>query len=346
MRIERVEQMRDGMRATAIGTNHLAKGILVQEGSNWFFLHNNPQHWHGGHPDEMRGYEYGWILNAEDHFEGMILHSIRPDARSLLYDRVKLIRCLEKTYEKAKENGDEATIKDIVARIRSDADGHFLSYSQEAPDKVSFAQKPEHRTNNQSRIRTTLGRYVRRQLGIGPDRLSDNGLAIITKAVFGILACGEGKIETISGDDITKAYRDSIGGKSCMTGSNADSRIGIYALNPDKVQMVIFDKMARALLWTCDDGTRVMDRIYPNDGGHVDVLHNWCKMHGIIYRVDNSLPSGTVRLSDGSIRKVTVIHDGSAPYLDTFHYGLIDDNKIELSNDSNFGDIVFRRWNP
>jgi len=263
--------------------------------------------------------------------------------RKLLTDRVGLIRAMQRAMEKARLNGDGAALQRIIMAIRADEGGQFLSYSQECPDKVSYAPKPDARHENTKRMRTSLGRYIRRQLGAGEEELSSDGLLRITRCVFAHLveAGVEGDIRIIGGDEITNAYKRAIGGGSCMTGSCCEY-VGLYAMNPGKVRMVLYGRdYARALLWKCDDGARVLDRIYPNDGPHVDVLHQWAMGRGFAHRCHNHLPNGNVELSDGSYRIVTLRHNYVFPYLDTFHYGRINSGEVSLSNEASYGEYRF-----
>jgi len=251
-------------------------------------------------------------------------------------DRAKLIRSLRKAAKRLEGNEAEAFSR-VLDDIRKDTKGHYLSYSQEQPAKVSYASRPEHKLDNAQRTRTTLGRYIRRHLGVSKDDLPDKTLHEVSREVFAHLVRGIQAISTISGDAITEAYRTAVGGVSCMTGDDHCRYTELYALNPDVVSMVVYgDNQARALLWKTDQEAMVLDRVYPNDGVHVNVLRNWAAANGYVYCCNNSLPDGDVALSDGCQYTVTLKHNDTFPYIDTFCYGDIDGSTVRLSNDSEF----------
>lgn len=257
----------------------------------------------------------------------------------LLKDRIKLIRGMQKA---AFGNENENSFLKVIVTIRKDEKKHFLSYSQEITGQVSYAEKPEHRLDSNRRVRTTLGRYFRRQLGISQEEINDKVLLEVTREISARLSEGIQNIRIISGSKIVDAYCESCGGSSCMTGDNAD-KTWFYADNPDVVSMVVYgNSEARALLWKTEQGVTVMDRIYPNDGPHVNVLRNWAASNGYVWRCNNSLPDGDVELSDGNSYTVTLSHHNRFPYMDTFSYGKISGRKITLSNASGFASAVLQ----
>jgi len=263
-----------------------------------------------------------------------------PAVAKLVKDREHLISVMRDTVPFATENGDEAALTRMIEVIEADEEHHFLSYSQEANHSVSFATRPQHKFDNARRTRTTLGRYVRRNLNVSNEELSSIGLGLLTDRIFGTLA-SEDADETwftiVHGDAILQAYADSLGGNSCMTGESpdaSDSTVALYAVNPNVVGLLLYrgpglpeyaNGAARALLWTCPCGTRILDRIYPNNGTHVDAMRQWAKRQGIVNRLYESMPDDGERvgLSDGksySLR-LKMPHNGNVPYLDTFHWG-------------------------
>lgn len=96
----------------------------------------------------------------------------------------------------------------------------------------------------------------------------------------------------------------------------------IYANNTDKVNIIRIRKhgevMGRALLWTTDDGSKLVDRIYPSDEGkHITYLKQWAEKNGI-----DSLKrqSTSALVESGQTYQVTLNIKGcrAFPYLDTF----------------------------
>ena len=275
-----------------------------------------------------------------------------PDVAKLVKDREHLISVMRDTVPFATENGDEAALTHMIAVIEADEKHHFLSYSQEANHAVSFAAKPQHKFDNARRTRTTLGRYVRRNLNVSEKELSSVGLGLLADRIFGTLAsedAGETGFTIVHGDAILQAYADSLGGDSCMTGKSPDdseNTVALYAINPDVVGLLLYrgpglpedaNGAARALLWTCPCGTRILDRIYPNNGTHVDAMRQWAKRQGIVNRIHESMPDDNeqVSLSDGKSYdlRLKMPRNGKVPYLDTFHWGVRGSCQTRVSTD-------------
>ncbi len=121
-------------------------------------------------------------------------------------------------------------------------------------------------------------------------------------------------------NDIVEQYEGMSGSlHSCMTGT--DSRLtALYANNPSKVKLIRY-KGVRFLLWTTDDGTIVVDRIYPNSHSLVDIIKAWAFKNKFVCRASQTDPSNQ-DLDDNSERQVTLSMRGitAFPYMDTFRY--------------------------
>ena len=93
--------------------------------------------------------------------------------------------------------------------------------------------------------------------------------------------------EVVTGNDIVKYYDNnqyfkSTGdlGSSCMRHSEKTNLIEFYAKNSNVSLIIMKVKntdsiIARALLWTTTDGTKVMDRIYSSDSRLVSLFHRY-----------------------------------------------------------------------
>lgn len=231
--------------------------------------------------------------------------------------------------------------KDIIVHIRNDKKS-FLSLSQESDNKISYCNNGDI-YNNQTRIKTTIGRYFRRQLNITPGQLSDVTLGKLNGHLFGQFVDNKSYFKLVNGQEIINCYKKSYGHHSCMTG-DCSNLVELYALNPDKVSLLLFNNgtKARALLWNIGD-KKILDRIYPDDGYHIDAYKKYCDDHGYIYRIHRGYPGDyTVALSDNETYTITLKHGGIFPYLDTFTFGEIYGNYVTLSNDHNFGNCVFK----
>lgn len=126
--------------------------------------------------------------------------------------------------------------------------------------------------------------------------------------------------EIVGGDDITRYYRNS-SVHTCMSGGR---NVGLYAANPDKVRMLIINRLGkfhgRALIWNTDEGAVCLDRIYPSDGGyHIELARKYAESQGW-----DSLPTQSFgqMFASGKHYTVTLEHDpdGRYPYMDTFRY--------------------------
>ncbi len=260
-------------------------------------------------------------------------------------DRIKLIRSLQSALNNGFSEQEKHVIETIIDTIRVDDKQHFLSLSQEVPGKVTYAAKPDHKYNNDVRMRTTLRRYIRRQLTINTDEFNDKSLFDLGGYVKRITISEDDlddRIQILKGTDIVDYYKNT-DTESCMTGDHA-WKVQIYADNPDKCSLVVLDDKVRALLWNTDDGETVLDRIYPSGCDAVAILQGWATRKGYVYRPSASFCDGMITLSDAKEHRVTLEHGDVFPYFDTFCYGELNycDGTVVLSNSSAFGDTTFQ----
>lgn len=237
-------------------------------------------------------------------------------------------------------------ISKIILSIRENKYNHFLSFDSCFPAKVSFSKNIKDKYSYPNRVQTTLGRYIRRQLRISPTKISDTLLDNFCKSVFQYLVDIDEldkRIKILNGKDIEDFYRTTTS-TSCMTGAKSKS-VRLYCMNPDCVSLVVLDNYVRALLWTCPDGTKILDRIYPSGCGSVNILTEWAKKKGYVRRCRTDF-LGDFRfheqLSDSSSRIFKLKYDDSFPYMDTFKFlskpnkrwntVLVSNNKDALPN--------------
>lgn len=76
------------------------------------------------------------------------------------------------------------------------------------------------------------------------------------------------EIEELDGHDIVEAYRNEVGGGSCMTDTRAHL-VELYAVNPGKVILLVVrhprtGREGRCLVWFDEDGNVWKDRTYPH----------------------------------------------------------------------------------
>lgn len=260
----------------------------------------------------------------------------------ILANRVKLIRAMISAQSSISSYTARLAIRRIISLIREDKIGHFLSFEQTEPNRVTYAKQQQYKLIKNKRIVTSLQRFIRRQLSISVEDLQDVYLDKFCYVVFLSLDHSiDQKVKVISGQELVDFYRNNAS-KSCMTGSCQSHKIIFYGLNKDKVSMAIFNNEVRALLWKCDDGTIVLDRAYPAGHWGVEFLRTWAKRKGYVIRdVSDSVTTDCNNtLSDGKNHFIILKHYGSFPYLDTFKYGKINGNSIAVSNDPCFGDVI------
>jgi hypothetical protein len=210
-------------------------------------------------------------------------------------------------------------------RIEGD-NSSFLSYSQEDPKKVSYAREMKYRFDNKRRVRTTLGRYFRRNEKVTQEQIPDRLLAQVTDLVFATRnKVSGGNVQILRGEAVQEAYRNKIGAGSCMTGGCADY-VEIYKYNPDKVGIAIYcGNLARGLLWTTDCGATILDRIYASASAFRYALIDWGLEQGFLV-VDTPERNSPFRKQWQGLKgqfKVT-LDDSQCqyyPYMDTFFFG-------------------------
>ncbi len=259
---------------------------------------------------------------------------------SVMRRRVKLIRAIEAA---GKTN---PVIMEIAAKIRKDTVS-LLAGSKLEDGRVSYTRHwnvtLDLNITSSPNMRTsiTFGRYVRRNLGISSLKLSDKELDELTiavkKAIISIDSLGM-RIEILKGKDIMRFYENEKS-SSCMCGSSS-APTEFYALNPEKVSLVVLDNSVRALLWTCDAVDRILDRVYPSACDGVHILREWATNKGYILRANPDQYIRNDKLLDFKTHFISMRHNNIFPYLDTFPYAKWDRDIITLSNDTTFGDCV------
>lgn len=248
--------------------------------------------------------------------------------------RNKLLRALQKVVSQPQYDN----FREIYHQIRNDEE-RMLAQSCEEIKKVSYSRKPEYRLDSKRRIRTTLGRFIsknyRHFYNFDDKQLNDfvsNVIAhtIDTEEVFSL----------IRGPDIEVAYRDGVGGYTCMS-EERSPLTRFYSENPDKVGMLVLnEKEARALVWKSDEDIILMDRIYPNDGQHIPLYNKYAKEQKWVIRKHNSAP--LLQCDDFSKKEFDDYHKitlkqsstGKYPYMDSWMYAKKLPNNLVLVTNS------------
>lgn len=227
----------------------------------------------------------------------------------------------------------KAFILPVVEAVEADED-RFLTASVEAPGKVAYAAKPEFKLNDAKRTRTTLGRVLARLYGFAPpnkgavraecDAFVEAVVTDLVEELFGP------PVRFLTGPAVEEAYAGEIGGRSCMTGSDAPCT-RLYADNPGAVSLVVYKAAGftgRALLWQTLEGGKVLDRVYPSEDGNVaDAMTAWAQTQGFTPRVRGHLDG------DHSVR-VAPPSNGCYPYVDSLPYAAVCGASLVLANSS------------
>ena len=262
----------------------------------------------------------------------------------LLRNRARLIRALINSKKAIANAKSQVVIESIIGSIRSDKDGHFVSTTKPTSTvEISYCRKGTKSMLPADRVLTTFGRYLRRGLQINADVFSDAEVDILCKTVgkemFDTKEI-ERNMKILTGNAVQEHYSKT-DTHSCMT-RDQSWKVNIYALNPDKVSLLVYNNKIRALLWTCDDGTKVLDRIYPAGCVEIEYIRKWAEIKGYVLRVNaDRAPQSNIceELSDKSIHSVTMKYNSAYPYIDTFRFaGELDLKKktVVLSNSKNY----------
>ncbi len=226
------------------------------------------------------------------------------------------------------------------------------------------ANKPTYLNNNKQkwlagaeRSITKYGKGVRKIFESFPQTIPDYLIEIIcnrlkSKHQF------TGVINVVEGEDIRHWYNErnhnrdyqlSSLSSSCMRHQGCQPYMDLYVQNPSVCQMMIItekdnnnvDKLvARALLWTTNCETKIMDRIYGNDK-YIQVAKQWASNNGYLYKTRQSYdePRGFINAIGECICQdydidVKYPNGSRLPYLDTFsqaHSPVIDGEQLTFT---------------
>lgn len=248
--------------------------------------------------------------------------------RAVLASRLRLRKALIDTLRRIQVDEKKPAFEEVVKAITSNKHRDWLAQSHDDDSLVSYARSSGVRFLPERRTKTTLARYIRRKW---PDKewINDRDLECFCNKAMSLIRSSDSLFRIISGSRITQAYRDEVGGHSCMTGDECD-KVAIYEHNPGVVQMLVFDDgsmTARALILKTDQGKTAMDRIYPNSGRHIELFNKYARDRGWLVRDGNRMPQGDVTFTDedgDECGELTVSLDLPDqviyPYMDSFRW--------------------------
>ena len=268
---------------------------------------------------------------------------------SIVENRKILLCAMETAISKIKieDKAKSERLSSLFQIIQNDSTGHFLSLAADY-NKVSYARNAADQFNKKKRVKTTLRRFLRRQLNANnklyPDDLLDRFGCYVLSCLFPNIS---DRIKLLSGEEIAKFYKDTFV-RTCMTGKEKTTVLDLYINNPDKVKLVILDNYVRAFLWNTDNNEKVLDRIYPNKSDESFQLKRWAMDNSIIVRRNNAVIDPRISVPFSSNNKHYITMNRSTPYypyLDSFRFGSFtgqgDNSKLILSNYIGFGDHLF-----
>lgn len=230
----------------------------------------------------------------------------------------------------------------LLRYLENDPHRRFYTMTLNGSRKISYSRTGVHPYDSVRRVALRVGRWLN-MAGLEAveagniDPMEWRNCTDKTRMQFAsdFLAGmqSEDDFTIVDGEDLRLAYRREYGGHTCMSGVHEQVWLDIYVDNPDAVKMLKYDDggiQARALLWYLADGTKLLDRIYPNAGLHIRAIQQWAENNGFLIRTHNSLPDDGYVSFFSSHKEypsfcahydVELKHKSSClPFLDSFHW--------------------------
>lgn len=256
--------------------------------------------------------------------------NIKKDSSDIFSNRIRLLHHIKGAKKRlVLSTHQESIVDNIFNLISKDEKSEFISL--EDNNNISFAKKKEDIFNKNNRKTISFNSFIMDRMNISvanPHELLDK----IIRDVY--LDDAFSNVLILNNFDIEKLF-SKLGTSKLIEKSKLD----FYVINSNKVSIVITTAFVRAILWTCDDGTKILDKIYPRD--KKDILLDWAQKNKII--------AADISGIDIKPYKITMKYTygpSKIPYQDTFKYGEIQNlelnkcNTIILSADSDFGNVL------
>jgi len=160
------------------------------------------------------------------------------------------------------------------------------------------------------------------------------------------------RFRIVSGTDIRKAYHyesyeEQYGslGNSCMRYDGCQDFFGIYVDNQETCSLVVLDSekeegkiCGRALLWTDNEGRRIMDRIYVNRQQDEELFKQFARKNGFLHKASQNMEENPFVSPEGKTVQISTIirvrgYFYKYPYMDTFKYYKDAGESSYLTND-------------
>lgn len=287
---------------------------------------------------------------------------IKNILQSIKHDIANDILGLETVEETEMTLIDVTNRNDVVTMASSTK---ILDYLSKKMDKEPILNRDfflDIRTNEiwtKNRIEIKIGKLVKKLFGdkypdSGKDGMDIQSFVNMYKSVYD----GDNVLfDIVEGNDIIYWYDyenyvdtpySSPLHSSCMSDAACADYLDFYALNKDKVKMLILYEnenkekiVARSLIWYLDEPNQriFMDRIYYSNDMYINTFINYAEKNGWLYKkhqTSHSMrevvdPVNNITSSNFIMIIKNIKLNKYYPYLDTFKY-LYQDNKI-LCND-------------
>ena len=216
--------------------------------------------------------------------------------------------------------------------IKDEANVDYVDYNSDNEKLFKIGYK-----DREGNVKERLMKLTKLMTYLGGDISNVKGYEI--EDVMSYLKKGKlDNVKVVSGEDILNAYHcDNYdeGGTmgSCMRFAHAQSFLQIYTNNPEQIQCLVLinpengNVRGRALLWKCDDGRTVMDRVYTTNKEYEPEFNTYAENHGMSSRE----AGGTVTLTNGG-------EYDEYPFMDTFIYYNPAIGILSSKNQSSDGD--------
>lgn len=226
---------------------------------------------------------------------------------------------------------------EIVRALRQAWQLQTVAISEDDPARVSYARNPETRYDSDRRVVVSLAKFLNRTLPevFQRERWIDT---IATRYRERIVSADDFKL--LAGDDIVDAYRDEIGGHSCMAGSDCE-KTEFYAVNSARISLLVFrEKQARAIVWRADCGATLLDRVYSPSDATKDTVRAYARNQGWILRDDDgpAFP-GWGSGESYQVSGLALPDTRFVPWLDSFDTGRFNGDTLTIQ-DGGHGDCL------
>lgn len=229
--------------------------------------------------------------------------------------------------------------------------GKGLAISIDDSNKISYAVKEEFLFDDEKRTKTTLQRYIRRQLNYTVDEISDHELNDLCNNVMKTFNIKEFKLA--KGLEIAELYNSGFAQRTCMTDKgmeDTENILGLYVNNPQTVNLAVITNgsmKARAICWMINNNVYV-DRIYQNSEVIENEFKNSIKTafteKDVFFRKHGNLPEGR-EFNENITIEIPDNFNSEFPYLDSFRYFEIPDDFVFLSNSKDGMDYIANSTN-